>query len=142
MRRPKPPDRRSPEEIVAWERVTVALAKMRKERRQAIKEGRQEPLPGLGIPWISAPSGGLPRGIKADPLRELCRHNLSTLLTDREFREFRRQRRLLGRKLTVSTVLRVMVCEYLEAHRDATVQQVPFGIDLRALCWRSRRFRS
>ena len=137
-RRPTLPDLRSPKEKRIDEWVSAELARTRKERREAAKAGQLPLVYPQGNPW-PAPGEGLKRGMKPDPLRELCRHGLTTLLTDREHREFKRQHRRLGRRWTVSTVLRVMICAYLEAHRDPAIEEKPFGLDLKALCWRSLR---
>jgi len=60
-----------------------------------------------------------------DPELDRCLHNLSTLLTEREFKAFMKSK---PKDMTKSLWLRGMVCEFLERRRVKTAPTMPFTI--------------
>jgi len=65
-----------------------------------------------------------------DPDLDRCLHNVTTLLTEREWKAFMKSK---PTNVTKSTWLRAMVCESLERRRVKTAPTMPFLVALPAL---------
>jgi len=66
-------------------------------------------------------------GRVADPELDRCLYNVSTLLTEREYRAFMKDK---PKHVTKSLWLRGMVCEFLESRRRKDLPTMPFAVVL------------